>query len=380
MNARDAGRRHVGWRAIGREAWRDVITGTSRTALGMLLLVLCMALLAGADYLTITGLTARARAWVDAGASTYVLTLRGGIDGAACDRLTTLNGVQAAGATRQIDAKLSFATLPSTGIPTYEATPGFLGVYDEAYGTGRADGHTADAATEGMGILLSKTVADQLGARAGDRQQLADGREIAIRDVYRYDDDGRESGYGYAAVIPVNSDAVFTSCIVRTWPTPVGIESLLRTAIVTSYASEEKPRIVQLNSTLGRVAPATDDYRTRATAWAPWMMLALAAALGFAMTRARRLELASSLHAGYPKAALTMQTLLEALCTYLLALAAISPLYAYAALDVPVEDLWPVLDALARVPLAGFAGLMAGTAAALALTRERQLFNYFKQR
>ncbi|NMN00305.1 hypothetical protein G1C96_0883 [Bifidobacterium sp. DSM 109958] len=377
--------RHVGWRAIGREAWRDVISGTARTALCTLLLALCMALLAGADYLTIAGLTAKARAWVDAGASTYVLTLRSGIDGAACDHLVSLDGVQAAGATRQVDTRMTFATLPSTGIPMVEATPGFLGVFDEAYGaagteTGRADGHAADASTGGMGVLLSRTVADQLGARAGDRQQLADGREVTVRDVYRYDDDGRESGYGYAVVVPMNDDSPYTSCIVRTWPTPVGIETLLRTAIVTSYSAGDKPRVAQLNASLGRVAPATDDYAGRATAWTPWMMLVLSAALGFAMTRARRLELASSLHAGYPKPALTAQILLESCAAFLLAACAVSPLFAYVVLDAPGADLMPVLDALARVPAAGFAGLLAGTAFALLLTRERQLFNYFKRR
>lgn len=374
------GRRHVGWRAVGREAWRNVVSDTARTALTAVVLTLCMALLAGADYLTITGLTAKARVWVDAGAATYILELSDGIDGAACDHLATLDGVRAAGATRQTDAKLSFATLPSTGIPVIEATPGFPGVFDAEDGTGPADGRRMEHATGGMGVLLSQTVAEQLGARAGGSQPLSDGGTMTVRDVYAYPDDGRESGYGFAAVVPANDDQPYSACIVRTWPTPVGIEALMRTAIVTSYAGQGRPRVAQLNTSLGRAAPSADDYRNRSTALAPWLMLALAAALGFVMTHARRLELASALHAGMPKTALITQILTEALAAFALAGLMVLPLFAYVALDAPAADLGAILDALVRIPAAGVAGLLPGTLAALLLTREKQLFNYFKRR
>ena len=379
-----SGRRHVGWRVIWRETWRNVASGTTRVTLATLLLAVCMALLVCVDCMAITSLTARSRAWVDAGASTYVLALSSGIDGAACDRLASLNGVRAAGATRQISDKLKFATLPSMGVPVIESTPGFPevfgGISGSARGTMLADGRSAAGRSNGMGILLSEAVAEQLGATAGSVQSLSDGRKVVVRDVYQYPDDGRESGYGFAAVVPMNDDAPYSFCIVRTWPTPEGIEAIMRTAIVPSYAGEDKPRVAQLNASLGRTAPSMNDYRNRATAWVPWFMLVLSAVLGFALIHVRQLEFAGALHAGYPKMALAAQVLVEMSIAFLAAALIISPVFAYVALDVPAVDLRSVFDALIRIPVAADVGLLAGAFVSLALTREHQLFNYFKRR
>ena len=390
-------RRRIGWRIISREAWRNVISGTSHTALTSLLLGLCLTLMMGADYLSIGNLISQARNWVDSGASTYVITLADGIDGTACDHLSSVNGVAAAGATRQRSDKLTFATLPSVGIPSYDVTPGFLGVFD-SLNIGNANQSAAAAtsagtnANPGTGLLLSQTVADQLGTHAGDTQPLRDGGDITVRDVYRYPSDGRESGYGYAALIPGIANGAYTSCVVRTWPTPDSIETLMRTTVLTNANSQgssaaadanQRPQahVSQLNTSLGRNAPNTEAFRNRPTAFAPWLMLALAMALGFTVTRSRRLELASALHTGYPKRALTMQILLEVLMAYALALAISAPLLAYAALDVSNPgDLMPMLNALLRIPAGGFAGLLLGTLLAVAMTREKQLFAYFKRR
>ena len=71
-------------KAVLRETWRNVATGTSRCALISLLLSICAVACMCADLTQMTGLIGDARKWEESGASTYAITLQGGIDGAAC--------------------------------------------------------------------------------------------------------------------------------------------------------------------------------------------------------------------------------------------------------------------------------------------------------
>lgn len=79
-------------KAVLRETWRNVATGTSRCALISLLLSICAVACMCADLTQMTGLIGDARKWKESGASTYAITLQGGIDGAACEGLRSANG------------------------------------------------------------------------------------------------------------------------------------------------------------------------------------------------------------------------------------------------------------------------------------------------
>ena len=109
-------------KAVLRETWRNVATGTSRCALISLLLSICAVACMCADLTQMTGLIGDARKWKESGASTYAITLQGGIDGAACEGLRSANGVLGAAALRQSSDRVRIASLPATEIPTYEAS------------------------------------------------------------------------------------------------------------------------------------------------------------------------------------------------------------------------------------------------------------------
>ena len=79
-------------KAVLRETWRNVATGTSRCALIWLLLSICAVACMCADLTQMTGLIGDAWKWKESGASTYAITLQGGIDGAACEGLRSANG------------------------------------------------------------------------------------------------------------------------------------------------------------------------------------------------------------------------------------------------------------------------------------------------
>ncbi|MBW3093614.1 ABC transporter permease [Bifidobacterium sp. 82T10] len=356
-------------RIAAREAWRSIVSGTSHTFAATLVLALGIAFLFGMDLAQTNRLINESRTYAQSGAATVTITLRHGIDGAACEGLAGVNGVQAAGALRQADRKITFATLPSTGIPTYETTPGAVGLFSPALAD---DG-------DGMGVILSSDVADALGAQAGRTMALKGSGQVRVRGVYEYPDDGRDSQYSYAVLEPVNSAQPFDVCMVRTWPVPDSIDTLVYLAAnVTS--KEQRPQVSQLNTRFGSTPPSANLFNERLTAFAPWVMLVVAFALGFVMIRVRRLEFASALHAGLPKGVLVLQVLLELFAAALLAMLLCSPLAAWVWLTCDPANAPELYDTLLRVPAVGFAGLLLGGFVAILLTRERQLFAYFKNR
>ena len=143
-------------KAVLRETWRNVATGTSRCALISLLLSICAVACMCADLTQMTGLIGDARKWKESGASTYAITLQGGIDGAACEGLRSANGVLGAAALRQSSDRVRIASLPATEIPTYEASAHVAQVF-------AATGIRKD----NSGVIMSTAVARTYGAHAG---------------------------------------------------------------------------------------------------------------------------------------------------------------------------------------------------------------------
>lgn len=392
------------------EAWRDVTSGTSHVCAITFTLVCVVLLCVGADLASITSIQRQADDFVSSGGSTFTITAEGRIDGAACDRLGSLDGVIAAGATRDTGAKLVFAALPSTGVPIQEATPSAIGVFrnstsgarDMARADSGATGNvvsmdgagTADGASTG-GVWLSTEAAQPIGTHAGSQIALRDGRTADIAGIYDWPDDGRKSEYAYAAVTPVSVDAdadgveglraggsgMFDQCWVKAWPVPANLESLLRTAVRANETdAREQPVVAQLNTTHGRSYDAAAAFRGRLTVWAPLVAGVVALLTGAAAVWMRRLELASSLHCGVPKAAMVTQMLVEASVWALATTVPCAPVLAWMWLGNADADAAVLADTLLRVPAAAYAGAMAGTLLCALLVRERRLFRYFKNR
>ncbi|MBT1172066.1 hypothetical protein JS528_01550 [Bifidobacterium sp. MA2] len=398
-------------RGVVSEAWRDLITGTTHACTLALCAASLILLLAGADWLTVSSIQRQVDGYVAAGGSTWILQYDNHIDGAACDRLSSLDGVQAAGALREGGAKLTFAALSSTGVPTYEVTAGAMDVFAlsttgtddgtaqpatrRADGTGKTSGTAADASADAAsddspdgswagGVMLSAEAAKPFGAAAGTTLALRDGRELTVADVFDWPDDGRKSGFSYAALTPVPADDAkpFGQCWVRAWPEPEGIESLLRLASdrVATGADQTRPMISRLNTSKGSVMDGDAMFAGRLTAYAPWIALAGGLLLGLVAARSRRLELASALHCGVPKSALVAQMLIET-CAWTIAGALItSPLLAWIWAANDLADARSIVGTLLRVPVAASVGVLAGTLAAVLATRESHLLRYFKNR
>lgn len=418
---RTASAQPMRFRAILREAGRNIASGTGRTVPIALIFALCAGLLMGADWRQIVGVESSVRQWVGSGASTYAITAQGAISGSRCESLQSVNGVRAAGAFREAE-RLTFAALPSPGVPAYETTPHAANVLfasssaaaDAAIGS---DDDSADsAASFSAGLILSRDVADALGARIDDEQMLQDGRSARIAGIYEYPDDGRQSGYGYAVLEPVAgvdirtddgsdsshsaADDLYDTCLVYAWPAPDGIQSLLKLTLVGSgsetgsMASDDSrsSQIAQLNTTLGSTPPNASSFTDRVTAPLPWVMLGIWIIVGWFSVWMRRLELASAMHAGYAKPALAVQILLETSAGLLSGCMLASPVLVYALIRRPgsgtdgagtvgaADDSMVILNALVRIPAAGCAGMMIGVVLGMLIVREQHLFIYFKSR
>ena len=381
-------------RTILREACRNLLTGTSHTAALTLVLAACMIGAMTADWLQIRSLERSAAAWVSSGASTYVVTAPGRIDGRACSRLRSMDGVLAAGAFRSTEERTVLAAFPSTGVPTYQTTPDAVTVFAVASGGQDADAaQTSDAGREnGMGIALSREAADLVGADAGDGLALADGRRTTVTAVYDYPDDGRASGYGYAALEPVPENGTFDSCMVAAWPIPDDLDALLyytvgdaapSTTAETDGADGRQSAdatIGQLNATLGTVPPSASAFGNRPTGLAFILVAAVSLAAAGASAWSRRVELASALHAGYWHVALIAQLMTEAAAICGAGTMLALPLAAYAVAASQPGDRLAMAVALARIVVAVDAGALAGTMLVAAGVRERLLFRFFKER
>lgn len=243
-----------------------------------------------------------------------------------------------------------------------------------------------------MGIVLSREAADLIGADAGDRLALADGRQTTVTAVYDYPDDGRASGYGYAALEPVPENGMFDSCMVAAWPIPDDLDALLRYTVGDAEPSTAADvnesdssqsvdaTISQLNATLGTVPPSASSFRHRLTGMAFIVVTVVALLAAGASAWSRRVELASALHAGYRRIALITQLTMETTAICCAGMMLSLPLAAYAVTASQTGDRLAMAVALARIVVAVDAGALAGTMLVAAGVRERLLFRFFKER
>ena len=159
-------------RAVMREAGRNIASGTSRLALAVMISAICSIVCMGADLVQITGLVNASQRWRSSGSSIYEITLQGGIDGASCEGLNSANGVIGAAALRQSTERTYVASLPATGIPTYEASAHVARVFG--------------ASTESSGVIMATALAHTYGARAGTVLPLVGGERMRVAATFAW--------------------------------------------------------------------------------------------------------------------------------------------------------------------------------------------------
>jgi len=352
-------------REITTEAWRNTCSGASRTAAVCLALTVAAATLLGMDTLVARAAIDEATSYQQAGAAIKTIDAADAIDAATCEAITSVAGVRAAGAIRQLDQPLSPRALPGSTLPAYEITPSFAGLLGNA--------------TPGDGILLSRSAAQRLGISAGDELPLVTGTAV-VRGIYEWPDDGRRAGLGYAALIPTATTNVFDECWAEVWPETEQLQSLLRSTTITENADPSTPPVVgSINESLGVRFRGGERFADRITQYAPFGAILVAALItGFA-TRARRLELAAAQHFGVRRTdvlAITLtETAIALIPTWALSLAITNAIGHGASTDIGA------IIGIGLHVIAGItAGALMGTTIATLAIRSGDLLTYFKNR
>ncbi len=360
------GRMPVG--EVCREAWRDVVSGASWAVTWA---VVCGVLLTGLVGIRTAGLTGDVRsaaAYVASGAATTVQRAEGRIDGRACDALGTSEGVVASGALRRIEVGTVVASLPGSAVPTYEVTPGMLGVLGVGASTGRP------------GVVVSPSVRETLGASPGEELVLVGNRTVPVSGAFVYPDDGRDPDLEYSLLAQAIDDGrPYDACWVTVWPQRDDTVPMLRRTVLGSTGAEDeaRPTVGQLNARPGAVF-------TPSGALPLAVPLGAAAVLGFAVGGAavlrRRLALAADLHVGVPRSAQVLGVVVQ------------HAVWAGTAVLVPVSvatvmtsglspaDAVPIVLGAREIAVVAFIATLVGGATATGCVRERALHRYFRTR
>lgn len=354
---------------ILREAWHNIISGT--TKIGRYFIVLLLVLSAGLvlDLSAVNQSLEKAYTFRDSGAAVYIYTARDAIDPAACEALATIDGVNAAGALRDPQKQTSFTALPGNPVPRYEITSGVGEIL-------------SDTEIE-TGVLLSPQAAEPLHAAAGDELPTSSS-SLIVADVYDYPVDGRRTDFDFATLELKPATHNFDECWLDVWPVPhhaIDYLSFAHSITADSNSDDDSGAVVtQLNSAKGTELSAPTDFSTRPTRFMPYAVGGIATVIALFAVRSRRLENASALHSGVHKRELRLQMVAETLIWSVPAILCSLATTLYFVVGVEPQDraaLWHVGGLTA---LCALTGTVIGAIIAVATTKEEQLFNYFKAR
>lgn len=353
------------FRSILSEAARNLATGTSRALLFALLLAVITAGAAIMDARSIIGVQNRAADFVASGASVRVMVAPAMTDAASCERLGRVGGVRAAGALRESDA-VRLRTMDANPVPAYAVTPGLIAVLG------------GDPAAR-AGAWLPASLAGTLGVRPG--QELPTGAgTLTVAGVYEYPDDGRDSRLAYAALLPEPAAGTFDECWADIWPLSRDREQLLHAALAVDASAADAVTVGQLNTSRGTRFDAPAEFTGRPTRFVLPACALAGLLLGLAAVRARRLELAASLHLGEARRDLLATQVIEtaAWAAAGVVLAAVALLAGVAAAGSTDATAVYLVDV--RAPATAACAALIGTVLGVSTVRERHLFRYFKNR
>ena len=368
-------------RSIASEAWRNLLSGTTAAALLGIVLFAGLTALTVLDARTIVQNNQDLARWRGVGASIVTLSAPGSVDGAACEALSSSSHITAVGAGRSIPNGVAITALPSASPPLWEVTPGLATLL-----TTRAQGWPAPALpasstaeTESGGLLLSQSLFETLGRGPGGLVETADG-PATVAGVFPAPDDGRDNTLSYAALAQVPATGRFDFCWAEVWPPDPATAEALRAVIAAGTPPDTNVNVQQLNTSMGATIDPVTRYQQRLTRSAPSAAALFGLAVGFVAVRRRRLELASALHAGVTRTAITAQLMLETLAWTTGAVILAGPLVWWAVATDNPYPVGPGLAVAAMTILAGVLGAWAGILVGLSVTHESHLFRYFKTR
>ena len=356
-------------RELFSESSRNISSGTTRATPLALTLTLIIAGLAVTDGRSVSSLIDQASTFRRVGATTLVLSATAGVNGTACDRLAGQSGVTAAGALRRENESLRLTALPGAPIPLWSVTTGFTEIF-MVRTPGQPD----------PGFLLSRSAADQAGLTPSSRLLSTNNGLVKVDAIYDYPQDGRIPTLGYAALMQTVASAPFDACWARFDHLSDFAYEVIRSPLLASGQQGVQVTTSQLNSSLGTELDTAALFASRPTRFMSYLTWFAGLVLGYLSVRRRRLELASALHAGLMRSKQALQILLE------------TAYWATAACLLSLPWLWlsahqgdhlgsssVVLLELRTASLA-WLGVLSGGCLGAVLTREKHLFQYFKDR
>lgn len=359
--------------AVFSEAWRNLASGTTR---GVLFSLVYACAISGAcilDLLSVTGILTEQREFREAGANIQVVSGAGGISADHCLSLSGIPGVSGAMVLRPSPSSFALSVLPSNPPALYEVS----GDLDHFFPSLRP---VDSKAPSQEGVLLSTSLAEKLGAHANSVLAFHGG-SVVVRDVFPWPQDGRASMLDGAAVAEVPASGRFDECWVDVWPPGNSTRALLLVATIPESDVAKPPNIGQLNPSLGPGKDTTALLASRVTNVVRYAAVAIAFGLGLVSTLVRRVEIASSLHAGARRAQLAIQLALEATAwSAVAALAATATLLVIAKRLTTADDMPSVMEMQLTTQFAATAATVLGAIAGVALVRAKSLFRYIKDR
>jgi hypothetical protein len=316
------------------------------------------------DTLTVAGLERQADAFRAAGGATRVLSSPDAVDRGRCENLPATAGFAASGSLAAGES-IALTEPGSSPVPVYDVSPGLaarLGIVDTGLG----------------GAYLATTFAGELGVDRGSVLMTGDGPVTVLGTFAPVPRDGGASRLASALVSVVPAVGTASECWADTWPPTRDRDPLLLTALSPDAPSKETS-IDPLNPVVGQEFTGSEAFVDRTTRYAPTVAAGAALLLGVVYARARRLELASSLHAGASRTFVTGTLLVEAFLVGVPALIAAAFAYGVgvALLRVGASALLPSLLLSAGVVAALF---VTGVVSAASTVRESDLFALFKAR
>ncbi len=356
--------RRTRFRSLVGESRRNVSTSPLRSLIHGAVLSSVVVAIALLDTLTIAGLERQAETFRAAGGATRVLSSPDAVDRDRCERLPTAAGFAASGSLAQKDS-IALLEPGSSAIPVYEVSRGLaarLGIVDVGLG----------------GVYLATTFAAELGADRGTVLMTREGHVPVLGTFAPGPRDGGASRLSSALVSIVPATGTASECWADTWPASRDRDPLLLTALSPDAPSKETS-VDPLNPVVGQEFTGAEAFLERTTRFAPAAAAAAALLLGVVYSRARRLELASSLHAGASRGFVTGTMIAEAMLVGVPALGMAALTYGVLVLllGVNVATLLPALALSAGTAAAMF---VTGVAAAASTVRESDLFALFKAR
>lgn len=357
--------------AILGEVRRDLATGTARCLLVAAILIAVVGTVALADAGAVASVFEDSRRFQDSGAAVQVVE-SAAVDGDRCESITGSPGVRSAGAIRDGDPMVALA-LPGQTLPVLEVTPGLLDVVTAVAPVDpRSDRHAP-------GVWASSDIAARLALTPGAVLDTTTG-PVQVTGVFTWPEDGRLRTLGHTLLAPVPVTGTFTLCAAQVWPTDDDAVALLMFTADGDRDPDRPTRVTQLNTTLGTRFDYGSRLAARPTGWAPIAAAAGGLLVGVAITRARRLEIASALHARIPRASLAWIHVLQGLVLGAVAAVVVSAIVLASARATGLAA-WPTIwHTGLRVTAVGALTLPLGSLAAVLITRESRLFRFFKAR